>query len=200
SGLILVAKSYEAYNDMLMQMAKGEVVRDYLVLCHGWLSHSRTEILARVHWWTTGRETASRVCPAGKPASTRLKLLARAELGGQALSLIAIRIDTGRRHQIRLHTAHIGHPTVCDGKYTGPTTRSSDCAWCPRTFLHRYRLSFFSGQNCEEVSQTLPPELWAALAMLAAAEPRSAAALRSFASTRPVQPWHEIQPLAPVTL
>lgn len=33
------------------------------------------------------------------------------------LSIVALRILTGRRHQIRAHMAHIGHPLVCDGKY-----------------------------------------------------------------------------------
>ncbi|CAE8584061.1 unnamed protein product [Polarella glacialis] len=62
--------------------------------------------------------------------------------GSEAFSVLAIRIATGRRHQIRVHTAHVGHPTVCDGRYTSTATFLSDQAWCPRNFLHRSRLVF----------------------------------------------------------
>lgn len=42
----------------------------------------------------------------------------------------------------KAHAALIGHPAVCDGKYTSAATFAADCAWCPRNFLHRHRVVF----------------------------------------------------------
>ncbi|CAE8627579.1 unnamed protein product [Polarella glacialis] len=200
SGLILVAKTHDAYYDLALQMARGQVVRDYVVLCHGWFCPARSDIRARVHWWTSGRQAASRVSPAGKPARSHVKILARATLDDQALSLLGIRIETGRRHQIRLHTAHTGHPTVCDGKYAGRTTFLSDLSWCPRTFLHRYRLSFYAAgaagvesREPHEVSESLPSDLAAALRRprLLASDERSAETWQAVRDQLQLKPWHD---------
>ncbi|CAE7948263.1 unnamed protein product [Symbiodinium sp. KB8] len=51
------------------------------------------------------------------------------------LSLVAIRIRTGRRHQIRTHLAFVGHPTVCDGKYTETEIFNKDRQWRRRRRL-----------------------------------------------------------------
>ncbi|CAE8614719.1 unnamed protein product, partial [Polarella glacialis] len=69
-------------------------------------------------------------------------VVAHAHQANEALSLAVVRIDTGRRHQIRAHAAHIGHATVCDGKYSSEETFSADLGWCRRNFLHRHRLAF----------------------------------------------------------
>ncbi|CAE8713006.1 unnamed protein product, partial [Polarella glacialis] len=114
SGLILVAKTYDAYYDLQLQLVTGKMPREYVVLCHGWVNPKRREIQARVQWGAHGRDAASSVSLSGRPSRTKLKVLAHALLGGQAFSLLAIRIATGRRHQIRLHTAHVGFPTACE--------------------------------------------------------------------------------------
>ena len=88
----------------------------------------------------------SAVCNKGKPSATRVKELAQCHRAGRSsgegkdFSLLAIRIRTGRRHQIRTHMLHAGHPVVCDGKYT--TSVAFERAWCERSFLHRYRSAF----------------------------------------------------------
>ncbi|CAE8699965.1 unnamed protein product, partial [Polarella glacialis] len=141
SGLVLVAKTHEAYYDLKLQLAMGSLVRDYVVLCHGWLSPGLSEVKARVHWWADGRQSLSSVAAAGRPARTLLKVLAHVLHDGQSLSLVAVRIDTGRRHQIRTHLAHIGHPTVCDGKYSSVATQLASEGFCGQNFLHRYHLA-----------------------------------------------------------
>ncbi|CAK9054702.1 Pentatricopeptide repeat-containing protein At2g31400, partial [Durusdinium trenchii] len=73
SGLILVAKSHEAWYKLKMQAATGDVVRDYVALNHGWLSE-RQEVAARVHWWPNGRRAPSAVADAGRVAQTNLKV------------------------------------------------------------------------------------------------------------------------------
>ena len=51
SGLVLVAKTYAAYYDLQLQLSVGDLVRDYVVLCHGLLPSSCQEINERVYFW-----------------------------------------------------------------------------------------------------------------------------------------------------
>merc|ERR1712056_136154 len=93
---------------------------------------------------------------------------------GDALSLIAIRIATGRRHQIRSHFSHVGYPTVCDGMYTVYNTFRSDFVICPQNFLHRYRLAFRDAASVGcEVMQPLPADLLRTLRQLTAKDKES---------------------------
>ncbi|CAE7233473.1 unnamed protein product, partial [Symbiodinium necroappetens] len=113
----------------------------------------------------------------------RFKLLARMALGAKLLSMAAVSIGTGRRHQIRLHAAHIGHPVAADGKYSCHSTCSEDLLWCPSTFLHRYRLAFWAPSNgrqpdtpleANECRLPLSPPMREALRLLSPVSPRSA--------------------------
>ena len=61
-----------------------------------------------------------------------------------ACSLVRLRILTGRRHQIRLHLAHIGGPVVGDAKYTALPSQLADAQWCDQHCLHRCSLTFFT--------------------------------------------------------
>ena len=84
---------------------------------------------------------------------------------------MSVRIITGRRHQIRVHTAHVQHSTVCDGMYTDSATFQSDREWCPRNFLHRYRLAFTDDSGAvQEAMAPLPLDLTKVLETL---EPRN---------------------------
>ena len=115
SGMILAASTYSAYYDLQFQLSCGMLVRDYAVLLHGWWS-GRDIIRASVTWSETGtkKDSPSRVT-FGETSRTYLKVLLHAVRLGRALSLSAIRIGTGRKHQIRVHAAHCGHATVGDG-------------------------------------------------------------------------------------
>ncbi|CAE8621125.1 unnamed protein product, partial [Polarella glacialis] len=144
SGLLLVAKTYEAYFDLQLQLSLNELERDYVVLCHGWIAATSLQVDAPV-LWNEHVPGPSKVSDQGRPSISQLKVLAHTHRQQAAYSLVAVRIQTGRRHQIRVHTAHIGHPTVSDGKYTALDQFLGDCSWCPRNFLHRCRLGFRVG-------------------------------------------------------
>lgn len=160
SGLILVAKSHEAWYRLKVQAACGGIRRDYIALCHGWMSAGRQEISARVHWWPDGRRGPSHVRKSGRLAKTMLKVTELRRSTARGFSLVNIRILTGRMHQIRLHTAHVGHPTVRDGKYTPNATFEEDASWCPDHFLHRYSLAFVDmSKRQHEVFEPLPKSL-----------------------------------------
>ena len=59
----------------------------------------------------------------------------------QAFGMIEVRITTGRRHQIRVQTAHVGHQSVCDGTYSASVTAPADHHLCWRNcLLHRFHL------------------------------------------------------------
>eukprot|EP00929_Paragymnodinium_shiwhaense_P100476 TRINITY_DN62816_c0_g1_i1.p1 TRINITY_DN62816_c0_g1~~TRINITY_DN62816_c0_g1_i1.p1 ORF type:complete len:1056 (-),score=222.46 TRINITY_DN62816_c0_g1_i1:153-3320(-) len=187
SGLLLVAKTYEAFYDLTAQLSCGQIVRDYLVLCHGYLplkaedqrlerrsdaadlcSSGGEEVLritARLTWRGNGATKAGRL---GKPARTRLKMLALLTSQKQeALSLLAVRIATGRRHQIRSHLAHVGCPSVRDELYTTKSTFLADGGLCDQNWLHRYRLAFRDKDGVErECLEGLPSELVESLAHL----------------------------------
>lgn len=115
SGMILVASTFSAYYDLQFQLSAGMLIRDYAVQSHGWCS-DREMIRASVVWADTGsqKDSPSRVI-AGENSQTHLKVLLHSIHMGRALSFMAIRIGTGRKHQIRVHTAHVGHATVSDG-------------------------------------------------------------------------------------
>ena len=58
-----------------------------------------------------------RVSKTGKPALTRARVLARARWQGGPVTLLAVEIETGRKHQIRVHLAHAGLPLLGDALY-----------------------------------------------------------------------------------
>lgn len=169
SGLVLAAKSHAAYYDLQMQLDTNEMHRDYTALCHGWVPHARKDITARVDY--DGRlESPSRVARSGKPSFTRIAVMAHAHRTGRAFSLASIRIGSGRRHQIRTHFAHAGHPTASDGLYSVSLTFSDDQQWCSRNFLHRHSLAFRDALNSSHIALApLPADLveaWACLSQL----------------------------------
>merc|ERR1712118_330695 len=109
----------------------------------------------------------------------------------QWVSLVAIRICTGRRHQIRAHAAHIGHPVVSDAKYALANAKA-DSIWCARNFLHRYRLAFEVAGELHEVVDPLPMDLVSALACLVPSCQASEISVRNWHSGAALQDWSHL--------
>ncbi|CAJ1459697.1 unnamed protein product [Effrenium voratum] len=154
SGLILAACTYSAFYDLQFQLQSGQIQRDYVVLCHG-LATRRESITARLSW--RGNEPT---CAGGqgKPSASKAKVVAHG-VGSkaEAVSLVLVRIVTGRRHQIRSHFSFIGHPVYCDPYYGSDATYLADASFVARNFLHRYRLSFLA-EELHEVTDPLAGE------------------------------------------
>ena len=95
SGLILLAQTFEAYYDLQLQLALGQLGRQYQALAHGL-------VLERL---LDTRQVASKGCcragGRGKASSTRLEVIERLWHQSEALSHLRIDIVTGRKHQIR---------------------------------------------------------------------------------------------------
>lgn len=122
---------------------------DYMVLCHAWLP-PRDQVNAPVHWLGRLQHRPSEVAM-GRCSRTTLTVsqhLSAQRVHGAhastACSFLRLRIITGRRHQIRLHLAHIGGPVVGDRKYTGLPSQVADAQWCGEHCLHRCSLTFFT--------------------------------------------------------
>jgi 23S rRNA pseudouridine1911/1915/1917 synthase len=162
SGLLVVAKSDGAYEVLSGAMRRREIERRYLALVHGIPSADRGKIDAPI-----GRDPRHRtrmaVLPEGRASVTWFHV---SERFGEA-SLLDVRLETGRTHQIRTHLASIGHPIVGDASYGRDRTLERRLG-VRRPFLHAYRLAFdhqFSGERLD-VRIDLPSELAAGLQRL----------------------------------
>jgi len=114
SGLMVVGKTLQAVTGLSRAIAAREVHRHYLALAHGRVPWDEKTVDAAI-----GRDPVSRVrmavLAAGKPARTDLQCVARSE----AFSALAVKLHTGRTHQIRVHLAWLGHALVSDALYGG---------------------------------------------------------------------------------
>ncbi|CAE7240558.1 EMB2654 [Symbiodinium sp. CCMP2592] len=179
SGLVCVATTYAKYYALELQLRTGLLNRDYFLVSYGWWPLSLLEIRASLHW---GLHTLSIAGGRGKPSASLVKVLAHAERRAQsAHSLLAVRIVTGRRHQIRSHLAHVGHPVVSDGQYAATAMRSTSDYRNNRHFLHRYRLEFLAdGSGGLSVLEPLSPDLLKYLKMLRGKDARSSELLQAW--------------------
>ncbi|CAK9006075.1 Ribosomal large subunit pseudouridine synthase C (23S rRNA pseudouridine(955/2504/2580) synthase) (rRNA pseudouridylate synthase C) (rRNA-uridine isomerase C) [Durusdinium trenchii] len=113
SGLILAATSFHGYCCLEWQMYTYQIARDYVVLSHDLVAPPLQLIQRRL----LDRPTVV-VSERGRPAESSVRLLAHWERGAASpSSLLAIRIHTGRRHQIRAHLQSSGAPSVADHRY-----------------------------------------------------------------------------------
>lgn len=113
SGLIIVAKNDKAHIEMSNQIKNHEVKKIYITLVRGNVGEDEATIDMPI-----GRSAKDRKKMAveknGKEAVTHFKVLKRYG----KYTLLEVKIDTGRTHQIRVHMAEIGHPVVGDMVYS----------------------------------------------------------------------------------
>ena len=123
SGLVLIAKLRQPATELAHLWETREVLKQYLAVVYGHPRHDTGTIEAPL-----GPDTSSRVAikdcvtPSGRPARTDFKVLCRFSREDADFSLLEVTPRTGRKHQIRIHLAHSGHPIVGDKIY-GPDER-----------------------------------------------------------------------------
>jgi 23S rRNA pseudouridine1911/1915/1917 synthase len=189
SGLLLIAKTPEVFENLQGQFKERKVKKTYLALVHGQIEPKTGVIEASISRSPFDRKKFG-VFLGGREAKTSYRVLEylgpvklfppkkpiRGTLFGgppelatqKEFTLLELTPETGRTHQIRVHLKFLGHPVVGDEKYAGRKTARQDRQWCPRQFLHAAGLSFdhpVTGQRIE-FSSKLPSDLQLAMMKL----------------------------------
>lgn len=121
SGLLMVAKTLQAHNSLVEQLQERTIHREYLALVKGWMTAGGTvdQPIGR-HPVDRKRNAVRRD---GKEAVTHYRL----EQRFKRHTLIRVKLETGRTHQIRVHMAHINYPLVGDQTYGGRFQMPAEC-------------------------------------------------------------------------
>ena len=173
SGLIIVARNDAAHLRLAEMFSRRQIRKTYLALVHGRLKQDQGTINAPISRdairrtrMTTRREAGAR------SAISHYTVLERIDSHFGKFTLVSVRIETGRTHQIRVHLASIGHPVVGDTLYGAPAKIPSiaprqknapapETLSLGRNFLHAAELEFTHPITGRELhlQAPLPPEL-----------------------------------------
>jgi 23S rRNA pseudouridine1911/1915/1917 synthase len=182
SGLIVVAKNDEMHRKLAAQFARRQVKKTYVALVHGALKAEHGTIKATISRDTVRRTRMTTRRSGGREAITHYQVRRRIDSPYGKFTLLEVKIDTGRTHQIRVHLSSLGHPVVGDVLYGAPgniqplpagnprreAPRKLENLSLTRNFLHAAALELHHPRTGALVSHSapLPAELDAFLARL----------------------------------
>ncbi|MBI4825490.1 MAG: RluA family pseudouridine synthase [Nitrospirae bacterium] len=154
SGLIIVAKTDEAYFNLIEQFKNKEVEKYYMALVYGTPKNRSGEFSAEIGRSSSDRKKMSTKTRKGKEALTLYEVVS----AFKAASLVKVRIITGRTHQIRVHFSSSGHPVLGDKTYGTKTTLkfAAKTLRFDRQMLHSYSLKFRHPVTNEFLELTAP--------------------------------------------
>ena len=187
SGLIVVAKNDRAHQALAEMFASRQIKKTYIALVQGEVERPRGSITAEV-----GRDPLRRTRMTTRPTENSRSAVSHYEVVRRfanrfgKYTLVKVRIETGRTHQIRVHMASIGHPVVGDTLYGAAGQQTDQVASqaatskaarrksdperlrLGRNFLHAARLEFPHPKTGKvlELEAPLPAELEAFLEQL----------------------------------
>ncbi len=163
SGLIVVAKNDEAHRKLATQFARREVKKKYIALVHGWMKKDSGTVSASISRDRVRRTRMTTRHSGGREAVSHYSVIRRLDTPYGKFTLVEVKIDTGRTHQIRVHLASLGHPVVGDSLYGAPgeirptTGRESRGAISlGRNFLHAAELAFEHPRTGEKTARKSP--------------------------------------------
>jgi 23S rRNA pseudouridine1911/1915/1917 synthase len=173
SGLIVVAKNDRAHAAMGEIFSSRRIKKTYIALVQGAVKNDQGVIDSAI-----GRDSVHRTrmttrhCINPRTALSRYEVMRRIETRFGKFTLLSVRIETGRTHQIRVHMASIGHPVVGDTLYgaagqieptpAGPRRKTTpEALRLERNFLHATRIEFTHPLSGKElcIEAPLPDEL-----------------------------------------
>jgi 23S rRNA pseudouridine1911/1915/1917 synthase len=160
SGLILVAKTDEAYISLTGQIMDRSAGREYLAIVKGRPGPMEGVIEVNIGRSQKDRKKMAAVAEGGRHALTRFRVEALLE----GHSLLRLTLGTGRTHQIRAHMLHINCPVLGDAAYGRKTSKEL----IARQALHAWRLSFNHPVTGERIrlTQPMPEDMATALTAL----------------------------------
>jgi len=151
SGVMVVAKNERAMNIIARQFKNSKVAKQYVAVVHGVPEPGNGRIETLIGRNRNDRKKMIVTRDSGRNAITNYTC--EEKLG--SFSLVRIRPETGRTHQIRVHMAHIGHPVAGDKQYG--VRKNASCAECPeRQMLHAEFLSFNHPEGGKRVEFKAP--------------------------------------------
>ena len=147
SGLLVVARTLAAQTDLVRQIQSRSVGRHYLAVAHGRVA--RGGVIEAPIGRHPVKRTRMAVVARGRSAVTHYQSVERYERA----TLLRLRLETGRTHQIRVHLSALGHPLVGDPVYG---KRRSPIPF-PRQALHAERLDLLHPQTGKPMSWHADP-------------------------------------------
>ena len=154
SGLVIVGKNAHCQDHLSKQMAENKVDKKYIAIVHGITEPSGTIDLPILR--DPNHKARRMVSADGYPSVTHYRTLETFDIRGygqiEGFSLVELKLDTGRTHQIRVHMTHIGHPLVGDELYAQLYGYWENPAWMPRQALHAAHLGFDHPSDGRRVS------------------------------------------------
>ena len=160
SGLMVIAKTQEAFEYLKKLFQERKIQKTYLALVYGKPKNKAGKIttsLGKLGARQTVRIHGKKELKE-KIAITEYRVLKNYSLAAADYSLLEVRPHTGRTHQIRVHLNSLGHPVIGDPIYGG--RRAASPPGLNRLFLHAQKLSFVSPSGKALALETdLPPEL-----------------------------------------
>lgn len=164
SGVLLIAKTQEAFEKIKEQFQVHTIKKKYLAIVFGWPREDRGIIdvpIGRSSSNIRAKSAQRNARGVLRAAITRYVVKKRFEHDGQKFAVVELYPQTGRTHQLRVHMGHLGHPLVGDPIYAGKKTATLPIK---RTALHAEKLTFqdLDGKTIE-ASAPLPADFQAVI-------------------------------------
>ena len=179
SGILLIAKDDSTHRKLGEMFSERRVEKTYLALLHGHLAQDKVTVtlaiardLIRRTRMTTRRSASD---PGARSAVSHVTVVERLTTPYGPFTLVEVKIETGRTHQIRVHMQSLGHPVVGDFLYgaphriiANPHVKEDPGLELERNFLHAAHLVFVHPKTNKmmEMHSPLPPDLTVFLAAL----------------------------------